>query len=75
MTGIRGIVGVVRIRVVTVAPSLVLSYCEIPWYRLLRVAGVEGIDYVRGVFEVACGLPTGFIKAYTFNFVLSMLVM
>ena len=53
MTGIRGIVGVVWIRVVTVAPSLGSSFCEIPWSRLSRVAGVEGIYSIRGVFEVA----------------------
>ena len=75
MIGIRDIVGVVRIRVVTLAPSIGSCSCEIPWSRLSRVAGVEGINSVRGVFEVACGLPTGLIKAYPLKFVLSEPVM
>ena len=65
----------VKIRVVTVAPSLGSSSCEIPWSSLSQVVEVEGINSVRGVFEESCGLPTGLIKAYPFNFVLSKPVM
>ena len=61
----------VRIGVVTVAPSLGSSYCEIPWSRFSHVAGVKGVNSVRGIFEVACRLPTGFINSYPFNFVLT----
>ena len=66
-----GVAEVVRIRVVTVVPSLESSSCEIPWYMFSPIAGVKGINSVRGIFKVACGLPTGFVKAYPFNLVLT----
>ncbi len=68
----REVTEMVRIGVVTVAPTLGSSSCEIPWSSFSWIAGVKGVNSVRGIFEVACRLPTGFIKAYLFNFVLTM---
>ena len=70
----RGVAEVVRIGVVTVAPSLGLSFWEIPWSRFSRVAGVEVVNSGRGIIKVSSGLPAWFLIARPFDLVLSISV-
>ena len=58
-------------RVVTVAPSLGSSSCEIPRSRLKGVTGVKVVYFIGGGFKVNCRLPAWFLEANSFDFVLS----
>ena len=52
--------GVRATMVVTVAPSLVSSFCEIPRSRLEGVTGVEVVNFIGGGFKVNRRLPAWF---------------
>ena len=66
--------GVWATRVVTVAPSLGSSFCEIPWPRFSGIAEVVRIDCCGSILKVDCRLPTWFIEADPFDLVLSTVV-
>ena len=66
--------GVRATKVVTVAPSLGSSSCEIPRSRLEGVTRVEVVSFIVGRFKVNRRLPTWFLEGNPFDFVLSPLV-